>query len=66
MTRPFYATLGFIAVGLAGYVAYRFTLAAVNKRRQQKVESMTPEEVEQERITSLRYADRKYTFTYGL
>ncbi|KEF51008.1 uncharacterized protein A1O9_12934 [Exophiala aquamarina CBS 119918] len=63
---PFYATLAFIAVALAGYVAYRFTLAAVNKRRQRKVESMTPEEVEEERTTPLRYADRKYTFTYGL
>jgi hypothetical protein len=64
--RPFYATLGFIAVALSGYVAYRFTLAAVNKRRQQKLENMTPEEIEEERTTSLRYADRKYTFAYGL
>lgn len=64
--RPFYATLAFIAVALAGYIAYRFTLAAVNKRRQRKLETMTPEEVEEERTTPLRYADRKYTFTYGL
>lgn len=63
---PFYATLAFMAVALAGYVAYRFTLAAVNKRRQQKLDNMTPEEIEEERTTSLRYADRKLTFTYGL
>ncbi|KIX06674.1 uncharacterized protein Z518_04650 [Rhinocladiella mackenziei CBS 650.93] len=63
---PFYVTLAFIAVALAGYLAYRFTLAAVNKARQAKLARMTPEEIENERTTSLRYADRKYTFIYGL
>ena len=65
-SRPFYATLAFIAVALAGYIAYRFTLAAVNQWRQRKLQNMTPEEIEEERTTPLRYADRKYTFTYGL
>ncbi|OAP55133.1 hypothetical protein AYL99_10833 [Fonsecaea erecta] len=63
---PFYVTLGFIAVALAGYLAYRFTLAAVNRRRQAKLASMSPEELEDERTNPRRYADKKYTFIYGL
>ncbi|KAJ9606447.1 hypothetical protein H2200_009408 [Cladophialophora chaetospira] len=63
---PFYVTLAFIAVALAGYLAYRFTLAAVNKRRQAKLARMTPEEVEDEKLNPQRYGDRKYTFMYGL
>ncbi|KIW82834.1 hypothetical protein Z517_02077 [Fonsecaea pedrosoi CBS 271.37] len=63
---PFYITLAFIAVALAGYLSYRFTLAAVNRRRQAKVAAMTPEEFEDEKTTPLRYADKKYTFIYGL
>ncbi len=63
---PFYATLGFIAVALVGYLAYRYTLGAVNKRRQTKVDRMTPEEVASEKISDKRYADRKITFIYGL
>lgn len=63
---PFYGTLGFIAVALVGYVAYRFTLAAVNKRRQAKLDRMTPEEIELERASDKRYADKKITFIYGL
>ncbi len=64
--RPFYATLAFIAVALAGYLAYRFTLAAVNKRRQAKLARMTLEEIEDEKINPRRYGDKKYTFIYGL
>ena len=55
-----------MAVALAGYLAYRFTLAAVNRRRQAKLARMTPEEIENERTSAVRYADRKYTFVYGL
>ncbi|KIX94011.1 uncharacterized protein Z520_10348 [Fonsecaea multimorphosa CBS 102226] len=63
---PFYVTLGFIAVALAGYLAYRFTLAAVNRRRQAKVDAMSPEEIEDEKTNPQRYGDKKYTFIYGL
>ena len=63
---PFYATLAFIAVALLGYLAYRFTLATVNKRRQAKLDRMTPEEVSFERTSDKRYADKKVTFIYGL
>jgi hypothetical protein len=66
MCRPFYVTLAFIAVALAGYLSYRFTLAAVNRHRRAKVANMTPEEVEDERLNSRRYADKKLTFMYGL
>ena len=63
---PFYSTLGFIAVALVGYLAYRFTLAAVNKRKQAKLDRMTPEEIAVERNSDEQYADRKITFLYGL
>ncbi|KIW72077.1 hypothetical protein PV04_00298 [Phialophora macrospora] len=63
---PFYVTLAFIAVALAGYLAYRFTLAAVNKRRRAKLARMTPAEIEDEKTNPRRYADKKYTFMYGL
>jgi len=63
---PFYATLGFVATALLGYLSYRFTLAAVNKRRHEKLQNMTPQEIEYERINDTRYSDKKLTFTYGL
>ena len=64
--RPFYVTLSFICVALAGYLSYRFTLAAVNKRRKAILARMSPMELEDEKSNSKRYADRKLTFIYGL
>lgn len=63
---PFYATLGFVAAALLGYVAYRFTLAAVNQRRHKIMQSMTAQEIEYERMNDTRYSDKKITFIYGL
>lgn len=63
---PFYVTLAFVAVAWLGYLSYRWTLAAVNKRRGKKALMMTPEELEAERLSERRYADRKVTFVYGL
>jgi hypothetical protein len=63
---PFYATLGFVAVAILGYTAYRFTLAAVNKRRQARLDRMTYEEIVLESTSDKRYADKKITFIYGL
>lgn len=64
--RPFYITLAFMAVALVGYTAYRFTLHAVNRRRQVKLSRLSPEQVALERTSDTRYADKKYTFMYGL
>ncbi|KAJ4401639.1 hypothetical protein N0V91_007811 [Didymella pomorum] len=63
---PFHVTLGFVATALLGYTAYRFTLKAVNARRKNILASKTAAEIEEERINDTRYADRKWTFTYGL
>lgn len=63
---PFYVTLGFVAVALLGYLAYRFTLEAVNKRRLGKLAGMSEADVDRERTDNTRYADRKWTFVYGL
>jgi hypothetical protein len=63
---PFFATLGFVIAALAGYVAYRFTLKDVNRRRKLKVANMSRQEIETERLSHTRYADRKLTFMYGL
>jgi hypothetical protein len=63
---PFYVTLGFVAAALAGYTAYRFTLGAVNQRKQAILEGKTIDEICSERMENTRYADRKWTFIYGL
>jgi predicted MFS family arabinose efflux permease len=63
---PLFATLGFVGVALAGFVAYRATLQAVNRCRAAIMRSKTAEEIEAERSNELRYADRKWTFVYGL
>ncbi|KAG9256930.1 major facilitator superfamily transporter [Emericellopsis atlantica] len=63
---PFYATLGFVALALAGYLAYRFTLQHVNRRKLKTMSDKTEEEIQCERTDNTRYADRKWTFIYGL
>jgi hypothetical protein len=63
---PFYATLGFIAFSLAGYISYRFMLQAVNRYRARKTASWSAEEVENERVDETRLGDKKYTFVYSL
>ncbi|KAF1916577.1 major facilitator superfamily transporter [Ampelomyces quisqualis] len=63
---PFYVTLGFVAAALVGYTAYRFTLDAANMRKKAVLAGKSVEEVHAERVDSTRYADRKWTFLYGL
>jgi hypothetical protein len=63
---PFYATLGFVATALLGYLAYRFTLAAINRRKKNVMRRMADEEIERERLDETRYGDKKWTFIYGL
>lgn len=63
---PFFVTLGFVAAALAGFLAYRTTLQAVNRRRAAILASKSAEEIEMERSGGVRYADRKWTFVYGL
>ncbi|KAK3332977.1 major facilitator superfamily domain-containing protein [Cercophora scortea] len=63
---PFFATLGFVAAALGGYLAYRFTLRAVNARRAAIGRGKSESEREVEEMDEVRYADRKWTFVYGL
>ncbi|KAH7161605.1 major facilitator superfamily domain-containing protein [Dactylonectria macrodidyma] len=63
---PFYATMGFLVVAFVGYLMYRFTLAAVNKRKRALLATMTEVEIEHERLNDRRYADKKLAFMYGL
>ncbi|KAJ0327419.1 hypothetical protein COL5a_005798 [Colletotrichum fioriniae] len=63
---PFYVTLGFVAVSLLGYFSYRLTLAAVNRRKLELMRQKSAEEIERERLDNTRYADKKWTFIYGL
>lgn len=62
----FYVTLGFVAASFVGYIAYRFTLAAVNRHKRSVLARMTQEEIEEERRNNARYGDKKHTFIYGL
>ncbi|KAK2025017.1 major facilitator superfamily transporter [Colletotrichum zoysiae] len=63
---PFYITLGFVAVALMGYLSYRFTLATVNQRKLEIMRHKSQEDIEKERTDETRYADKKWTFIYGL
>ena len=63
---PFYATLGFVAAALMGYIAYRFMLKTINSKRLKMMNTKTAEEIEAERRYETRYADAKWTFLYGL
>ncbi|TDZ16575.1 putative transporter [Colletotrichum orbiculare MAFF 240422] len=63
---PFFVTLGFVALALVGYLSYRFTLAAVNRKKLDIMRHKTREDIERERLDSTRYADKKWTFIYGL
>jgi len=63
---PFYATLGFVATAILGYIAYRYTLLAVNKWRTKQMEGWTEVEAEEERLSTRRLGDKKFTFMYGL
>ncbi|CAM1505746.1 Fc.00g113830.m01.CDS01 [Cosmosporella sp. VM-42] len=63
---PFYATLGFLAVALVGYFAYRVALGVANKRKRAVLSTMTEDEIQNERLNDLRYGDMKLTFIYGL
>ncbi len=63
---PLKVTLGLVGVSFVGYVAYYFELRFANKYKAKKVAAMTPEELEHENFSDKRYADRKWTFVYGL
>ncbi|KAI5459370.1 major facilitator superfamily domain-containing protein [Mariannaea sp. PMI_226] len=63
---PLYVTLGCLAVAFLGYLMYRALLKMVNGRKQAVLDQMTEEEVANERLLDMRYADKKVTFIYGL
>jgi len=63
---PLKVTAGLIGVAWLGYAAYHFELRLVNRWKAGKVARMTLEEIEDERVNDVRYADRKYTFVYSL
>ncbi|OLN87016.1 High-affinity nicotinic acid transporter 1 [Colletotrichum chlorophyti] len=63
---PFYVTLGFVAVALLGYLSYRFILAAANHKKREIQQGKTQDDIERERVDGTRYADKKWTFIYGL
>lgn len=46
------------------YAAYRLVLLRVNRWRQRKVVSMTPEEIDEENNSDVRVGDKKRTFQY--
>lgn len=63
---PLKVTTGLIAVAFAGYAAYYFELKMWNRYKAKKIASMTPEEIEDENTNDVRYADKKWTFVYGV
>ncbi|CAI6335791.1 unnamed protein product [Periconia digitata] len=63
---PLKVTTGLIAVSFLGYLAYYFELKGWNKYKAKKLASMTPTDIEEERTNDIRYADKKWTFVYGV
>lgn len=51
---------------MVGFLSYRFVLRAVNRDKARKVRGWTEEQIENERTSLERYADKKFTFVYGL
>ncbi|KAK3315746.1 major facilitator superfamily domain-containing protein [Apodospora peruviana] len=64
--KPFFATLGFVAAAMVGYVAYRAILQAENRRRAAIVREKTADEIEIEVMNQVRYTDQKWTYVYQL
>jgi len=67
-TYKFSLTISLIllCVAFCGYVFVNLALRLSNHRKAKFVAKMTPEELQEENLSDLRYGDRKYTFTYGL
>lgn len=63
---PFYVTLGLTIFSMAGFLSYRFVLRAVNRRKARKIQGWSKQQLNDERTSSKRYADKKYIFVYGL
>jgi hypothetical protein len=63
---PLKVTVALIAVSWVGYAAYHFELGMANRYKARKIRNMTAEELERENVEEKRYADKKWTFVYGL
>ncbi|KAF1958641.1 MFS general substrate transporter [Byssothecium circinans] len=63
---PLKTTTGLVAISLVGYAAYYFELRMWNKYKAKHIASMTPKEIEEENTNDVRYADKKWTFVYGV
>ena len=63
---PFYASLGFIAFALIGYIAYRILLQQVNRYRMRKIANWGSVDFENEQVNDKGLGDKKYTFMYSL
>jgi MFS family permease len=63
---PLKVTTGLIAVAFVGYACYYFELKAWNKYKARKIAGMSAEEIEAENTNDVRYADKKWTFVYGV
>ena len=65
-TWPLKVATGLVAVAFAGYACYYFELRMWNRYKAGKIARMTAEEIEAERTDDVRYADKKWTFVYGV
>ncbi len=63
---PLKITLAMVAVAFVGFAGNAAVLMFVNKYKARKVAAMQSEEIEEEIRSDKRYADKKWTFVYGL
>jgi hypothetical protein len=63
---PLKVTTGLVAVSFVGYACYYLELRGWNRYKAKKISTMSPEEIEAENAGGKRYADKKWTFVYGV
>ncbi|KAI5477464.1 MFS general substrate transporter [Pseudohyphozyma bogoriensis] len=63
---PLTVTMILIVVGIVILLSMRLVLMRLNSQRRKKLATMSPAEIEAERLSNERRGDRKTTFIYGL
>ena len=63
---PLAISCGLQSVVILGWCAIALTYRLINRSRARNIATWTPEELEEENLSTKRVGDRKYTFVYGL
>lgn len=62
---PLTVTMILIAIGMLGFLSVRTIYMFTNRWRQQKIRNWTAAQLIEERESTIRRGDQKYTFVYS-